>query len=537
MSAALRHPVATPAAQPAPTASARGVLRFITCGSVDDGKSTLIGRILYEAGAVFEDQLAALDRDSARFGTTGGSRDFALLVDGLAAEREQGITIDVAYRYFATPKRHFIVADTPGHEQYTRNMATGASTADAAILLIDARRGLLPQTRRHSFIVATMGVRQVIVAINKMDLVGFDEAVFRRIETDYRAAVAGLGFEQITCIPVVARDGDNLTTHSLRMPWYRGPSLLPLLETLDPVPRGGQKAGFAMPVQWVSRPNADFRGFAGTIASGTVRPGDVVQALPSGKRSRIKRIVTADGDLPQAVAGQAVTIVLTDEIDLSRGDVLTAATATPGQKLPQSLRELTADVIITAERPVMAGSQFLLKLGTHTVQATVTSIVHVTDVESYARRPTDQLTLNAIGQVRLRLDRPLVVQDYALGPVLGGFILIDRRSNETVAFGFVRLSALPAPPPPLRRAMQWLSITLLPVEHRVAGRFWPHASERLLQALISAGLVLAATQRPLLALSVIGADLALRPILMAAHAALWARRQPKIGALIDGDGI
>ena len=328
----------------------QSLLRFFTCGSVDDGKSTLIGRLLYDSKAVFEDQLGALDKDSKKFGTQGDNLDFALLVDGLAAEREQGITIDVAYRYFSTPRRSFIVADTPGHEQYTRNMATGASTADLAVILIDARKGILPQTRRHSFIVSMLRVRRVVLAINKMDLVGFDESVFRRIVDEYRIAAVRLGFATIECIPISARDGDNVTTRSASMPWYNGPVLLDYLETVDVNIAAATDAPFRLPVQWVNRPNLDFRGFAGTIASGRISQGDEIIAQPSGRRSRVARIVTADGDLETAGAEQAVTLTLADEVDVSRGDVIVAANDRIAAR-----RQITASLIWMVEQPVQVG--------------------------------------------------------------------------------------------------------------------------------------------------------------------------------------
>lgn len=408
------------------------LLRFITCGSVDDGKSTLIGRMLYEAGAVFDDQLSALDSDSRKFGTQGEAPDFALLVDGLSAEREQGITIDVAYRYFATDKRSFIVADTPGHEQYTRNMATGASTADLAIILVDARKGLLPQTRRHSFIVSLVGVRHVVVAINKMDLVGYDEAVFERIVADYRAAVQSLGFASIRFIPVSARDGENVMRPSALMPWHDGPALLPYLESVAIARSAPADEGFVLPVQWVNRPDLDFRGYAGTPVTGRARVGDPVVALPSGRTSRIARLIGAAGDASQIAAGQAATVTLEDDIDISRGDVIAAA----GTVLPVS-RGLKARLLWTGERAMLEGGQFLVKLATQSANATIEALHHSIDIEGFQPLPAQSLGMNGIGSVTLRLDRPLVSLPYVRSHELGGFILVDRISNETVAFGFV----------------------------------------------------------------------------------------------------
>jgi bifunctional enzyme CysN/CysC len=409
------------------------LLRFITCGSVDDGKSTLIGRLLYEARALFEDQLAALESDSKRVGTQGGALDFALLVDGLSAEREQGITIDVAYRFFATEKRKYIVADTPGHEQYTRNMVSGASTADLAVILIDARKGVLTQTRRHSFLVSLIGIRRVVLTVNKMDLVGFDERVFRQIEADYRAFAGQIGIGDVTAIPVSALQGENVVDPGASMPWYRGPTLLGHLDT---VPLGAGDAGqqpFRMSVQWVCRPNQEFRGFAGQVSSGSVRPGDELVALPSGRKSRVARIVTADGDLPEAVAGQAVTLTLADEIDASRGELLAAA----GN--PPAVADLfDATVIWMAEDPMLTGRPYLLKCGTATVQATFERLEHKTNVNTLEKLPATELALNEIGFGQLVLDRPLPFDPYAVNRDTGGFILIDRLTNNTVGAGLLQ---------------------------------------------------------------------------------------------------
>ncbi len=432
---------ALPAVQsePAPAARADTLLRFFTCGSVDDGKSTLIGRLLYDTNSVFDDQLEALERDSKKFGTQGDSLDFALLLDGLTAEREQGITIDVAYRYFSSKKRAFIVADTPGHEQYTRNMATGASTAELAIILIDARKGILPQTRRHSYIVSMLGVRHIVLAVNKMDLVDFSRATFDKIVADYRAAVAGLGFESIVCIPLSARDGDNMTTPSPRTPWYDGPTLLGHLDAVDPSFADRAGAAFAMPVQWVNRPNLDFRGYAGTIASGVLKPGDEVMVLPGARRSTVTRIVTADGDLDEARAGQAVTLTLADEVDVSRGDVLAA---TSHRLTPR--RSLTARVLWMIDEPMTAGREYIIQQGTATANARVTALHHAVDIESFVQKPATALAMNQIGLVSLACDKPLAVARDKGDRELGSFILVDRLSNQTAALGVIDLDAAPA---------------------------------------------------------------------------------------------
>jgi len=416
----------------APAAPEKALLRFITCGSVDDGKSTLIGRMLYDSQMIAEDQLAALDRDSKKFGTQGGALDFALLVDGLAAEREQGITIDVAYRYFKTDKRAFIVADTPGHEQYTRNMATGASTADLAIILIDARKGILPQTRRHSFIVSMIGVRDVALAINKMDLVDYSEARFNEIVAAYREMAKDLGFRTIAPIPISALNGDNIATLSERTPWFQGEPLLPLLEHIDA--GGGElsEAPFRFPVQWVNRPNLDFRGFSGWVASGSLKPGDAIVALPSGRASKVARIVTQDGDLSIAVAGQSVTITLTDEIDVSRGDILSSV-----DKPPEVASTIEARLLWTAETDMHPGASYIVKLGARTANATVAKVRHLLDIHTFAPTPGRPLALNEIATAQLRFDRPFPIGLYRDNRDLGGFILIDRITNETVAFGMV----------------------------------------------------------------------------------------------------
>jgi bifunctional enzyme CysN/CysC len=405
------------------------LLRFITCGSVDDGKSTLIGRLLHDTKLLLDDQLAALEADSRRHGTQNGQIDFALLVDGLQAEREQGITIDVAYRFFSTDQRKFIVADCPGHEQYTRNMATGASTADLAIVLVDARKGLLTQTRRHSYIVSLLGIRHVVLAVNKMDLVDHDPAVFARIADDYRALAAQLGIPDVTAIPLSALNGDNMLSRSERMPWYAGPTLLEHLETVD-ISHARRDLGLRLPVQWVCRPDQNFRGFAGTLVSGTARVGEEIVALPSGRRSKIARIVTGDGDLDTAVTGQAVTLTLEDEIDISRGDVIAAASS-PAQVADQ----FAAHLLWMGEHALLPGRPYWLKIGARTVGASVTEIKHRVDVNTQDHLAAKHLELNEVGYCNLHLDQPVAFESYADSRELGAFILIDRQTNGTVAAG------------------------------------------------------------------------------------------------------
>ena len=412
----------------------KSLLRFITCGSVDDGKSTLIGRLLYDSKMIFEDQMAALEADSRRVGTQGGDIDFALLVDGLAAEREQGITIDVAYRFFSTETRKFIVADTPGHEQYTRNMVTGASTADAAVILIDARRGVLTQTRRHAYLVSLLGIRHVILAVNKMDLMGWSQAVFDEIVADFRAFADRIGLDGFHAVPISALRGDNITEPGAHAPWYGGPSLMALLESL-PVDDDLRADPFRMPVQWVNRPNLDFRGFSGLIAAGTVRPGDPVRVLPSGKTSRVARIVTADADLVQAVAGQSVTLTLADEIDVSRGDVLAA-----GDAPPEAADQFEATLVWMDEDAMLPGRPYLLKIGARLVGATITEPKHKVDVNTLEQRPAKRLELNEIGVCNLSLDGAIAFEPYAANRDLGGFILIDRISNRTVGAGMLHFA-------------------------------------------------------------------------------------------------
>ncbi len=414
----------------------KSLLRFITCGSVDDGKSTLIGRLLYDSKMIFEDQLAALESDSKRHGTQGEEIDFALLVDGLAAEREQGITIDVAYRFFATEKRKFIVADTPGHEQYTRNMVTGASTADLAVILIDARKGVLQQTRRHSFLVHLLGIRHVVLAVNKMDLVAYDQAVFDAIVADYRAFATSIGIGAFTAIPISGFKGDNITASpSANTPWYDGPALIEHLESVEVDAAAAQSQPFRMPVQWVNRPNLDFRGFAGLIASGTIRAGDAVRIVPSGKTSTIKSIVTFSGEPDEAVAGQSVTLTLTDEVDCSRGDVIAVA----GDP-PQTSDQFSATLVWMNEEALKPGRGYWLKLGTQIVTATVQPPKYEIDVNSLEHLAAKTLGLNAIGVAEFATDRPIVFEPYAESRQLGGFILIDKFTNATVAAGMIAFS-------------------------------------------------------------------------------------------------
>jgi bifunctional enzyme CysN/CysC len=412
----------------------KSLLRFITCGSVDDGKSTLIGRLLYDSKMIFEDQMAALEADSKKVGTQGGAIDFALLVDGLAAEREQGITIDVAYRFFSTEKRKFIVADTPGHEQYTRNMVTGASTADAAVILIDARKGVLTQTRRHSYLVSLLGIRHVVLAVNKMDLVGWDPAVFDRIVADYRAFAEQIGLTVFTPIPISGLGGDNIASSSEHTPWFKGPILMDWLESVE-VEDDLQSKPFRMPVQWVNRPNLDFRGFSGLIASGSIKPGDRIRALPSGRESRVARIVTLPGDLDQAVAGQSVTLTLEDEIDISRGDVIATADA-PAPVANQ----FEATLVWMDDEPLPPGRTYLLKLGARTVSASVTDIKHRVNVNTLEHTAAKRLELNEIGLVNLSLDQAIPFEAYADNRQMGGFILVDRLSNRTVGAGMINFA-------------------------------------------------------------------------------------------------
>ena len=413
----------------------KGLLRFITCGSVDDGKSTLIGRLLYESQMLFEDQLLALEADSRKVGTQGEELDFALLLDGLAAEREQGITIDVAYRYFSTDHRKYIVADTPGHEQYTRNMVTGASTADCAVILIDARKGVLTQTRRHTYIVSLLGIRHVLLAINKMDLVDYAERRFAEVEEDYRSFAREIGVHDVVCVPVSALKGDNVVERSAEMPWYRGPTLLQYLETVEIDEERLARVPFRLPVQWVNRPNLDFRGFAGTIASGTIRPGEKVVVLPSARESVVRRIVTYDGDLGLAVAGQSVTLTLADEIDVSRGDMIARAAERPSVG-----SQFEATVVWMADEPLLPGRNYLMRVGSETVTATVAPLKYRINVNSLERLAATRLELNEIGVCDLELDRPIAFDSYRENRETGGFILIDRITNNTVGAGMLHFA-------------------------------------------------------------------------------------------------
>jgi len=427
----------------------KSLLRFITCGSVDDGKSTLIGRLLYDSKQIFEDQLSALESDSKRVGTQGQEIDFALLVDGLAAEREQGITIDVAYRFFATEKRKFIVADTPGHEQYTRNMVTGASTADLAVILIDARKGVLTQTRRHSYLAHLLGIRHIVLAVNKMDLVGYDRGIFERIVGDYRSFAESIGIADFTAVPLSGFKGDNITALSENTPWFAGPALIDHLETVELDVDADRAKPFRLPVQWVNRPNLDFRGFAGLIASGSVKPGDKVRILPSGRTTQVARIVAFGGDKAEAVAGESVTITLADEVDCSRGDVIAAADAPP-----QAADQFQATIVWMDQTELLPGRGYWLKLGTQTVTATVQPPKHLVCVNTMAELSARTLELNDIGVAEVYTDRPIVFEPYADSHDLGGFILVDKATNATVAAGMLNFS--------LRRAqnVHWQAVEI-----------------------------------------------------------------------------
>ncbi len=409
----------------------KSLLRFLTCGSVDDGKSTLIGRLLFDTKLLFEDTLSALEKDSRKFGTTGEDMDFALLVDGLEAEREQGITIDVAYRFFATDRRKFIVADTPGHEQYTRNMATGASNSDLAVILIDARKGVLTQTRRHAIIASLLGIRHIALAVNKIDLVDYSQSIFDDIVSDFASFAKGLDFASQVAIPLSARYGDNVIAKSSRMPWYAGPTLLDHLETVD-VDSMLADRPFRMAVQWVNRPDLDFRGFAGTVASGRVKPGDTIAVAKSGRVSRLARIVTMDGDLPEAVAGDAVTLTLADEVDISRGDVLCDP-----QKRPEVSDQFAAHLLWMAEEELLPGRQYLLKLAAATVPATISALKHKVDVNTLGHLAGKTLALNEVGYCNFALSQSLAFDPYHDNRDTGGFILIDRFTNATVGAGMI----------------------------------------------------------------------------------------------------
>lgn len=413
----------------------KSLLRFITCGSVDDGKSTLIGRLLYDSKMIFEDQLAALEADSKRVGTQGQEIDFALLVDGLAAEREQGITIDVAYRFFTTEKRKFIVADTPGHEQYTRNMITGASTADLAVILIDARKGVLVQTRRHSYLAHLIGIRNIVLAVNKMDLIEYDQARYDAIVADYAQFAASIGISSFTPIPISGFKGDNITSVSANTPWFDGQPLIAHLENVELDVTADQARPLRMAVQWVNRPNLDFRGFSGQIASGSIAPGDAIRVLPSGKTSTISKIVTLDGELERAVAGQSVTLCLNDEIDCSRGDVIATA-----DNPPQVADQFESTIVWMADEPLVPGRAYWLKVGTQQVSATVHAPKYTVNVNTIEHMAAKTLELNAIGVAEIATDKPIVFEPYAENRTLGGFILIDKISNATVAAGMLHFS-------------------------------------------------------------------------------------------------
>jgi bifunctional enzyme CysN/CysC len=430
------------------------MLRFITCGSVDDGKSTLIGRLLYDSKMIFEDQLAALETDSRKVGTQGQEIDFALLVDGLAAEREQGITIDVAYRFFNTEKRKFIVADCPGHEQYTRNMITGASTADLAVILIDARKGVLVQTRRHSYLCHLIGIRNLVLAVNKMDLVDYSQDVFDTIVADYTEFAKSIGIESFTAMPISGFKGDNITTRSANTPWYAGPTLVDHLETVDVLGSLDADKPLRMPVQWVNRPNLDFRGFSGLIATGSVKPGDAIRVLPSGKTSTVTRIVTLGGDLDQAASGQSVTICLADEIDCSRGDVIAAA-----DNPPQAADQFEATLVWLNDEALHIGRAYWLKLGTQTVSVTVHEPKYTVNVNTMEHLAAKTLELNEIGVAEIVTDKPIVFEPYTRNRTLGGFILIDKMTNATVGAGMLNFS--------LRRAqnVHWQALDIGPGQH------------------------------------------------------------------------
>ncbi|MFO1125455.1 MAG: sulfate adenylyltransferase subunit CysN [Methylocystis sp.] len=517
---------ALPSRAPARLVGEKPLLRFITCGSVDDGKSTLIGRLLYDADLAPDDIIAALESDSKKHGTQGDALDFALLVDGLAAEREQGITIDVAYRYFATDRRKFIVADTPGHEQYTRNMAVGASTADLAILLVDARKGILPQTRRHSVITSMFGVRHVVVAVNKMDLVNYSEEVFRKIESDFHAFADNLRFASIYVAPLVATDGDNLVHASANMPWHEGPPLLSYLEGVA-VEDAMQIAPFRMPVQWVNRPNLDFRGFSGFISGGNIRPGDIVRILPSGRDTRVARIVTFDGDLDSALSGQSATLTLAEEIDVSRGDLLCSPVS------PAKIGDrLEAKLLWLVREPLVAGKSYLLKLGTKTAPAAVTAVDARIDIETGRSQPLPggaTLAFNEIGDARLSLETVIACDPYIENRETGGFILIDRITNDTVAVGMVKAvaasSGRAAPPLTELSYASMEGLTLTRESHRpTPTRSLAKALSWLAPAGVSTFLIVYAFLRNAeLAGEITGAELLAVFVLYYVHERLWLR--------------
>lgn len=440
----------------------KSMLRFITCGSVDDGKSTLIGRMLYESKMLFEDQLAQLEVDSKKVGTQAGDLDFALLVDGLAAEREQGITIDVAYRFFSTDKRKFIVADTPGHEQYTRNMVTGASTADVAIILIDARKGVLTQTRRHSYLVSLIGIQHVVLAINKLDMVDYSEEIFHRINNEYREFATELGLNNIVTIPMSALKGDNITSLSDNTPWYHGETLMGFLENVQVEDTDMESGVFRMPVQWVNRPNLDFRGYSGMIARGSVKPGDLIRVLPSGRESRVTRIVTSDGDLTQAISGQSITLTLADEIDISRGDILAATDTLPGVA-----DQFEVTIVWMVDESMLPGRPYLMKIGTKTVTANISVLKYKVNVNTLEHVAGTKLELNEIGICNLSTDQLIAFDPYKEDHDIGGFILIDRLTNNTVGAGMLHFA--------LRRSqnIHWQAININKQAHAATKRQKP----------------------------------------------------------------
>lgn len=522
MSAALQLAYPDEANSSQPASTRESLLHFLTCGSVDDGKSTLLGRLLFDSNAVLDDQLSALDRDSLRFGTQGQARDFALLVDGLSAEREQGITIDVAYRYFATSRRSFIVADTPGHEQYTRNMATGASTAELAIILVDARKGILPQTRRHSYIVSMLGVRNVVLAVNKMDLVGFSAEAYHRLTEEYRRAVASLGFASIVSIPICARDGDNVASASQRTPWYQGPVLLDYLETVSVDPHAGRATGFHFPVQLVNRPNLDFRGYAGTVASGEIHVNQAVRILPSGQLSRIESIVTADGSLESVATGQAVTLTLANEVDVSRGDVIVEADSTLAPAMG-----VTARLLWMATDPVRTGQMFLVKIGAATANACVACIHHVIDIHSFETHSASGLAMNEIAVVDLTFDKPMVSAAYSGDRSLGALILVDRSSNQTVALGVVEAEV---------NRVRAEDDDVAPLAALAGGRpAWQPVAARILGAAVLWTIVMALAGGWVLATVVALAEILLTPLIGLAMDAAW--KQAKVSSAPQGAEI
>ena len=413
----------------------KSLLRFNTCGSVDDGKSTLIGRLLFESKAIADDQILALERDSKKVGTRGGDIDYALLLDGLSAERERGITIDVSYRFFSSEKRNFIVADTPGHEQYTRNMVTGASTSDLSIILADARKGVLVQTRRHSCLVSLLGIRHAVLVVNKMDLVEYSRHVFEKIESEYRDLAEKLGFNDVTCIPISAVKGDNIIEHSKLTPWYQGPTLMGLLESVEVDTSRLLADPFRMPIQWVNRPSHDFRGFAGTVVAGKIKPGDPIRIQPSGRTSKVQRIATFDGDLQEAIAGQSVTLTLADEVDCSRGDMIVTA-----DNPPEVANQFEATVVWMNESPLLRGRSYLMKIGTKIVTATIAPIKHKINVNTLEEVAASKLELNEIGVVNMELDRAIPFDSYKVNRDTGGFILIDRLTNDTVGAGMLHFA-------------------------------------------------------------------------------------------------